>query len=121
MDIGKFIDEMHEVRAEKRYHEAEIKRIDASIKLMESQLFTEMECHGLTESQGKLGKAEIKLVLYPHMENWDDFYADIRENNNFSLLHKRISLTKYRELVEAEQDPSGTRRNFVNEITLRSI
>jgi hypothetical protein len=118
MDIGKFIDEMHAIRAEKRYHEAEVKRINAVLSSMESQLMIGMEAHGTTEARGKMGKAAIKSVLLPKVEDWAALWADIRETNNFGLLHKRITLDNYRQLVEENQDPAGTLRNYVNEVFL---
>jgi len=118
MDIGTFIDEMHAVRAEKRYHEAEVKRINAVLSSMEAQLMIGMEAHGTTEARGKVGKAAIKSVLLPKVEDWAALWADIRETNNFGLLHKRITLDNYRQLVEEDQDPAGTLRNYVNEVFL---
>jgi len=51
LEIGKHIDEMMALRSEKRHHEAEVKRIDASIKLMEGTLKLAMVEQGITEAK----------------------------------------------------------------------
>lgn len=122
MEIGKYIDEMIAVRAEKKFHEAEIKRLDANLKLMETSLMQEMIAQGTTEAKGTYGKATYnKEVLYPQVEDWGVLHSYIQKTGYFDLLHKRMSLTNYRQLVEANQDPPGVLRNFVSEISLRSL
>lgn len=122
MEIGKYIDQMHSVREEKRMHEAEVKRLDAELRLMESHIMNDLINQGLTEARGVFAKIEYNpKVLYPHVMNWDELHAYIRDQNLFSLLHKRISLANYRDLVEAEQDPPGVVRNYVSEVSLKSI
>lgn len=122
LDLGKYVDEMHAIRSEKRHHESEIKRLDASLKLMESTIMQEMINQGLTEVKGVHGKVVYnKDVLYPHVESWEEFHKYIQETGFFDLLHKRISLTKYRELAEAELDPPGVLRNYTSEISLGSL
>lgn len=122
IDVGRYIDEMHAVRADKRFHEAEIKRLDAQIKLMEGTLMQEMQAQGTTLAAGRMAKAELKLdVLYPQVESWDALHNQIANTGAFDLLHKRISLTYYRQLCEANQDPAGTLRNYVTEISMRSL
>lgn len=122
LEIGKFIDEMMAVRAEKRHYEAEIKRLDANLKLMETALKQAMLDQGITEAKGVYGKAKYdEKVLYPQVDDWNMFHEYIKENNMFDLLHKRISLTNYRQLVEAGMAVPGVVPNYVSEVNLRSI
>jgi hypothetical protein len=122
LEIGKYIDEMMALRSEKRHHEAEVKRIDASIKLMEGTLKLAMIEQGITEAKGVYGKATYdEKVLYPQVDDWNMFHEYIKANNMFDLLHKRISLTNYRQLVEAQVAVPGVVPNYVSEVNLRSI
>ena len=122
LEIGKHIDEMMALRSEKRHHEAEVKRIDASIKLMEGTLKLAMVEQGITEAKGVYGKAKYdEKVLYPQVDDWNMFHEYIKANNMFDLLHKRISLTNYRQLVEANVAVPGVVPNYVSEVNLRSI
>lgn len=122
LEIGKYIDEMMALRSEKRHHEAEVKRIDANIKLMEGTLKQAMIDQGITEAKGVYGKAVYdEKVLYPQVDDWNAFHQYIKENNLFDLLHKRISLTNYRQLVEAQVAVPGVVPNYVSEVNLRSI
>jgi hypothetical protein len=122
LEVGKYIDEMMALRADKRYHEGEVKRIDASLKLMETTLKQAMIEQGITEAKGTHGKAVYdQKVLYPQVDDWNAFHQYIKENNMFDLLHKRISLTNYRQLVEAEVAVPGVVPNYVSEVNLRSI
>lgn len=122
LEIGKYIDEMMALRAEKRHHESEIKRIDANLKLMETTLKQAMLEQGVTEVKGVYGKATYDdKVLYPQVDDWTAFRSYIKENDMFDLLHKRISLTNYRQLVEANVAIPGVVPNYVSEVNLRSI
>lgn len=122
LEIGKHIDEMIALRNEKRHHEAEIKRLDANLKLMETTLKNAMVEQGITEAKGAYGKASYdEKVLYPQVDDWPAFHNYIKENNMFDLLHKRISLTNYRQLVEANVQVPGVVPNYVSEVNLRSI
>lgn len=120
-ELGKYIDDMHALRAEKRFHEGEVKRINAELALLETPLLKEMEEQGATLIAGKLAEAERKTVLYPQVQDWSLLHSYIASQNMFDLLHKRISLTNYRQLCEAEMDPAGTLRNYVSEISIRSL
>jgi hypothetical protein len=122
MEIGKYIDDMIAIRGEKKYHEAEIKRLDAQLGQMEAELMQEMIKQGTTEAKGVYGKATFnEKVLYPQVEDWSILHNFIQETGYFDLLHKRMSLTNYRQLAEANQDPPGVLRNYVSEISLRSL
>lgn len=122
MEIGKYIDEMIAIRGEKKYHEAEIKRLDAQLSQMEMELMQEMIKQGTTEAKGVYGKATFNdKVLYPQVEDWGVLHKFIQDTGYFDLLHKRMSLTNYRQLAEANQDPPGVLRNYVSEISLRSL
>jgi hypothetical protein len=122
LEIGKFIDEMMAIRNEKKHHEAEIKRLDANLTLMEGTLKQAMLDQGVHEAKGAYGKATYQEnVLYPKVEDWGQFHQYIAENNLFDLLHKRISLTNYRQLVEAQVAVPGVVPNYVSEVSLRSI
>lgn len=122
IEIGKYIDEMMALRNDKRHHESEIKRLDANLKLMETTLKQAMLDQGVTEAKGAYGKAKYDdKVLYPQVDDWGQFHQYIKENNMFDLLHKRISLTNYRQLVEAQVAVPGVVPNYVSEVNLRSI
>lgn len=122
LEIGKYIDEMMALRNEKKHHESEIKRIDANLSLMEGTLKQAMLDQGVHEAKGAYGKATYQEnVLYPKVEDWAQFHHYIKENNLFDLLHKRISLTNYRQLVEAHVAVPGVVPNYVSEVSLRSI
>lgn len=122
LEIGKYIDEMMALRNEKKHHEAELKRLDANLKLMEGTLKQAMLDQGVTEAKGVYGKAKYDdKVLYPQVNDWTEFHEYIKANNMFDLLHKRISLTNYRQLVEAQVAVPGVVPNYVSEVNLRSI
>lgn len=122
LEIGKYIDEMMALRNEKKHHESEIKRIDANLSLMEGTLKQAMLDQGVHEAKGAYGKATYQEnVLYPKVEDWGMFHHYIAEQNMFDLLHKRISLTNYRQLVEAQVAVPGVVPNYVSEVSLRSI
>lgn len=122
LEIGKYIDEMMALRNEKKHHEAELKRLDANLRLMEGTLKQAMLDQGVTEAKGVYGKAKYDdKVLYPQVDDWSAFHKYIKASNMFDLLHKRISLTNYRQLVEAQVAVPGVVPNYVSEVNLRSI
>jgi hypothetical protein len=42
----------------------------------------------------------VQKKIVPHVTNWDAVYSYIESTNDFSLLHKRLSSTHWKELID---------------------
>ena len=69
-----------------------------------------------------LFRAEFVLKQAPKVEDWDSFYAWIRENNRFDMLHKRVSSAPVVELFQCKEPlPDGVTVTEWDEIKVSAI
>ena len=75
--------------------------------------------HGATSG---LFRAEFVPKQAPKVEDWDSFYAWIRENNRFDMLHKRVSSAPVVELFQCKEPlPDGVTVTEWDEIKVSAI
>ena len=75
--------------------------------------------HGAT---GGLFRAEFVPKQAPKVEDWDSFYAWIRENNRFDMLHKRVSSAPVVELFQCKESlPDGVTVTEWDEIKVSAV
>lgn len=75
--------------------------------------------HGAT---GGLFRAEFVPKQAPKVEDWDSFYAWIRENNRFDMLHKRVSSAPVVELFQCKEPlPDGVTVTEWDEIKVSAV
>lgn len=75
---------------------------EARKEMVETELDM-MSMHGLT--------LRVKSRDLPQVTDWEAFYAWIRHNDRFDMLHRRVSTAPFREYIELNQDatPPGTK------------
>lgn len=59
------------------------------------------------EASGSTAIVKTKLVRKPVCEDWTTFYNFIKEQNDFSLLEKRVSVSGVREYWESGDEVPG--------------
>lgn len=121
MELGKLIDELHSLRTDKKFHEGEVRRINTHIETLESTILKQMQAQGLTDSKTDRMSVSVDTVVYPVVKDWTALRNYIQSTGMFDLLHKRLSLTSYRQLAEAKIQLPGVEPNTVTELNVRSI
>jgi hypothetical protein len=90
-ELGLLADQLHEKRAERLAAD----KIAAALKLdehvLQQQLIAEMEENNLSSIGGELCIIKRTVKQRAIAGDWPEFYAYIKENDAFDLLHKRIT------------------------------
>lgn len=104
------------LREQKRLLEAEIKTIDAQLSANEQEIIELADDLGLDRfAVGKL-TFSISEQTVGNVEDWDDLYQFIRDNNAFYLLQRRLANAAYKEMLD-----SGSALPGVVPFTKRSL
>jgi hypothetical protein len=114
--LGAMIDLMADLRAQRRDLSKQVDELTAQMASLETRLIAKLDEEDLNSSRGKTAYATISEDIVPQIENWDDVYAYIKENDAFYLLQRRMTVTAYRELVESGDSLPGA-----NPLKKRSI
>lgn len=118
---GTTIDEMWQLREEKRTLETSIKEIEARLAELEVSLMEGMDANGLAKMTGRKASVFITESVSAQVEDWDLFLAYIYRNKFGHLLHRRVSDPAYRELLEQGKKLPGTRPFTKRRINLRAL
>ena len=104
------------LREQKRLLEAEIKTLDAQLSANEQEIIELADDLGLDRfAVGKL-TFSISEQTVGNVEDWDDLYQFIRDNNAFYLLQRRLANAAYKEMLD-----SGSALPGVVPFTKRSL
>ena len=108
--------ERDRLREAKRTLEAEIKRLDTLLATNEQEIIKIADDLGLDRfAVGKL-TFSISEQTVGNVEDWDDLYQFIRDNNAFYLLQRRLANAAYKEMLD-----SGSALPGVVPFTKRSL
>lgn len=102
LTISEVIAKMFEVRAARAELAVREKELVAEWEALELQLLGKLEEQGSVRVSSRAGTASINEQVLPLIEDWDAFYAYIKENDAWHLLQRRPAVNAYRELVEAD-------------------
>lgn len=105
--IGGLADAMFELRENKRELEAEVKKVEESIALIEADLLELLDEQETTRGDGKLASVSISEAVVPSVTDWDAVWEYILSSKNTQLLQNRISAPAWRELCELKDAPPG--------------
>lgn len=109
MNIGAMIDGLANLRKQKKHYEEELKGVKAEMEELESELITKLTEMGTTSAKTKLATVSVSSTMVPTVENWDDFYEYVKDNDAFYMLQRRVSSPAWRELYEAGEEVPGTK------------
>lgn len=98
MDLGQLIDSYYEARQERLDKERFIKELKEKEQNLKFEIMDVLRDSGLKKATGAVATASIRSTTVPAVDDWDQVYAYITQNDRFDLLHKRISTTAWREL-----------------------
>lgn len=95
--IGQIVDEISEIREQRRLLEAEVKALKVKQADLEQDLINFCLENKITSVRGNTASCTVSEKIYPTVSDWDAFYEFVRSNNYFHLLEKRPSVGAYRE------------------------
>lgn len=119
--FGAMIDEMYQLREQKQGLESQAKKLKEQMDLLESAIINRLDVDETTMSRGKTASAILTETVVPKIDDWDEFYSYILENEAFHLLQRRPATTACRETLEAGEQIAGVSTFTKRAISLRKI
>lgn len=118
--LGQIIDRMKVVRDERRLIGARDKVLVEEFDQLEAQLITRMKAEGMESTSSPLATATKTVNEIPVVEDWDAFYAYMRDSDSLHLLQRRAAIGAMTELKNASVAIPGVRWIEKEEISLRA-
>lgn len=97
MTLGELIDDLYEKRADRLNAQRKVDEAKTLEDTAKVALIDELKVLGLAKASGSLATVGIKSIVLPRVTDWDPFYAWIKDNDRFDLLHKRVSELAWRD------------------------
>jgi len=89
--------------------------------LIDAAIIVELDKSQSTRAANAIGSVSVSTTEEPKVDDWDAVYNHIIQNNDFALLHKRISATAFRELMKLGLVPPGMSSRTVRRVNFRSL
>lgn len=118
--IGTMIDELHDIREEKRAAEQVVKEIEERYAKLESELIQRADEEGISSGKGKLASFSVGESIMPHVKDWGAFYKFIYKHGYGHLLERRPSVVACRELFDTKGDIPGVEKFVKRKLNLRT-
>lgn len=121
LPLGSMIDNLWQLREDKRKSETATKLIEKDIEAAETELLERLDKEGMDKATGRLGTISIGEALVGTIEDWDAFTAFLAKTKNFQLVQRRISDVAYRELLGMGKPVPGIKPFTKRKLNLRSV
>ena len=81
-----------------------------------------MQDLGLRQLQDEGGKATFYISdeIVPKINDWDQLYRYVKDNDYFHLFYRKLTATAYRELISHGEDIPGVEPEVVTRLKMRS-
>jgi hypothetical protein len=114
--LGSMIDDLNSIREEKRVLNEKLSEVEGRFNDLQAQIIERMNAEGMAKGTGKAAAASVSQTIVATIEDWDKFYALIKKQDAFHLLHRRVSDPSFRELLamnDAILGPEPTKAELV--------
>lgn len=108
MNIGATIDELYALRSMRLELEDRAEVIRKEERELRNTILEALDEAHLSKASGNLATCGIKNTVDPMVVDWDKVFLYVKETDRFDLLHKRISVLAWRELLESGAQVPGT-------------
>jgi hypothetical protein len=106
-ELGALIDQLSDLKLVKADLERQVDAVSGQMKAVEQQIMQAMMDQNLdSASHGGLVVRPTEHT-YAKAENWDAFYAYVRETGYFQLLERRLAVKSYREFLDLGRQVPG--------------
>ena len=116
LTMSELVDKMVEIREERRRIGARDKELIEQWKSLEFETISRLDEQGMEKASAPSGTISINETVLPQVNDWDEFYKYITDNDAFHLLQKRPAAAAFREMNDG-----GFKIGGVDPFTQRSI
>ena len=108
MDIGQKIDALYQLRAQRLEIEKQVNELKAHEAAAKQEIIDTLKSLSLEGAKGTAATAAITYKVKPNVTDWDAFYAYIKRENMFELLHKAVTVSLWTSLKDDGTIVPGT-------------
>ncbi len=116
--IGTMIDKLYTMRETRIAAQRVVDDNKKDEALLRQQIIEVLKEQGLNGARGVIATGSIKKEDVPKLSNADKFFAYVKKNDAWHLLHKRIAVEAWRELHEAGKKVPGVEALPVEDLSL---
>ena len=120
MNLDETIDQLKTVKEQIKDLNTEVKELKAREDEIARDLMAKMDEAGLKRMANDNATISVATEIVPDPTDWDLFYQYIKDTGQFELLHKRISLPAFRELLQSQEVPGMQSRELMK-LNFRSL
>lgn len=113
------INEMNEVRDERRRISSRDKDLVARWRALEMELLIRLDEQGMLKASTEEATASITQTVLPQVVDWEALFDHIQETGAFHLLQRRPAAAAFRELNQSGEEVPGIEPYIKREISLR--
>ena len=121
MNINDLIEKRAQLKAQQDTLNKELQQLRAAQDEIDVQLLKKMDAEGLSRTANQIASVSINEDTVPEVTDWDQVYDHVIQTGDFSLMHRRISSTAYKELLKLGQGVPGLAPRTVRKINFRSL
>lgn len=99
--LGELIDDLQQIREERRDLSAQDKALSAQYKETEKLVIEELNRIGLDKASGTLASASLSETEVPAVKDWTKLMRFIKKNGALHLFERRLAKSSWIEEVEA--------------------
>lgn len=119
--LGAKIDTLYELRAMRLSLEKQTEELKKQEKDLEFECMLELNTLGIQAAKGNKASFSYSKDIQPTVTDWDGIYTFIKDSNDFTVLHKRLSSTVWKEYNEDGLLIPGTSIVELNKVSLRKL
>ena len=98
--IGEITDTLYRVREKKRAINEKLKEADSRERQLKEMLMEALDKQDTRKGEGKLASCSISTGIVPTAQDWQKIYNFVKRHGELELFEKRLSVSRYRELLE---------------------
>ena len=100
---------------------SQLKELNKEKDELDYQLLNQLDEQGLSRTANDKASVSINQDTVPEVTDWDAFYAHVLEQQDFSLLQRRVSSTAYKEMLKLGENIPGLQPREIRRINFRSL
>lgn len=119
--LGRCADEYHEVRELRLAMQKEVDAVKARESEIYNHLVDNLSASDDTGAAGLKYRAQIATSEEPTVQDWEELYDYIHENDRFDLLSKSLAKKAVKEMQERDENVPGVGKITVKKVSITKI
>lgn len=121
LTLGQAADKMWLLKDDKKALDAQVKKVEAEIKELETVIFGLLDAQDTRKAEGKKASVSITESVVGTVEDWEAFWPYITKNKYFHLVQKRASDPGLRELWDMGKTVPGVQPFTKRTLSVRTL